>query len=268
MLRSRFASHGRSATNTTVVLCVLMAALLITISSVRDGSSSLGTMLSTTTPCKAAAPSHLTPRVFPTTRRQGFVVPPRAGPLARSSNVESKQQQQQHHDAGDHRRGGSEAISDRRSFLFSSAAILAGTGSGLFSDVRPAIAANGKFDSYQNVKEDIKALIKADMDKGPTLVRLAWHSSGTYDKMSRTGGSGLGTIRFKDELAHGANAGLNTAVEWLEPIHAKYNGGISYADLYTLAGITAIETLGGPQIGWRAGRVDAMDPSAVTPDGR
>jgi len=267
MLRSRFASHGRSATNTTVVLCVLMAALLITISSVRDGSSSLGTMLSTTTPCKAAAPSHLTPRVFPTTRRQGFVVPPRAGPLARSSNVESKQQQQ-HHDAGDHRRGGSEAISDRRSFLFSSAAILAGTGSGLFSDVRPAIAANGKFDSYQNVKEDIKALIKADMDKGPTLVRLAWHSSGTYDKMSRTGGSGLGTIRFKDELAHGANAGLNTAVEWLEPIHAKYNGGISYADLYTLAGITAIETLGGPQIGWRAGRVDAMDPSAVTPDGR
>jgi len=43
---------------------------------------------------------------------------------------------------------------------------------------------------------------------------------------------------------------------------------ILIADLYTLAGITAIETLGGPQIGWRAGRVDAMDPSAVTPDGR
>lgn len=68
------------------------------------------------------------------------------------------------------------------------------------------------------------------------FVRLAWHSSGTYDKVSKTGGSGGGTIRLKEELAHGGNAGLAvTAVEWLEPIHAKYDG-LSYADLYTLAG--------------------------------
>ena len=39
--------------------------------------------------------------------------------------------------------------------------------------------------------------------QGPTLVRLSWHSSGTYDRMSKTGGSGQGTIRFKEELAHG-----------------------------------------------------------------
>ena len=70
------------------------------------------------------------------------------------------------------------------------------------------------------------------------LVRLAWHSSGTYDKDSNTGGSGAGTIRFKEELAHGGNAGLAaTAVQWLEPIHSKYaDSGLSYADLYTLAG--------------------------------
>ena len=42
---------------------------------------------------------------------------------------------------------------------------------------------------------DITAIMAADADKGPTLVRLAWHSSGTYDKMSKTGGSGQGTIR-------------------------------------------------------------------------
>ena len=38
----------------------------------------------------------------------------------------------------------------------------------------------------------------------------AWHSSGTYDKMSKDGGSGGGTIRFKEELAHGGNAGLGS----------------------------------------------------------
>jgi len=121
---------------------------------------------------------------------------------------------------------------------------------------------------YQAVKDDIKDLIKKDMNKGPTLVRLAWHSSGTYDKMTKTGGSGPGTIRFKEELGHGANAGLDNAVGWMEPIYKKYGGSISYADLYTLAGATAIEALGGPAVTWRAGRVDAMDPSAVTPDGR
>jgi cytochrome c peroxidase len=48
---------------------------------------------------------------------------------------------------------------------------------------------------YAAVAKDISALMDADPDKGPTLVRLAWHSSGTYDKMSKTGGSGEGTIR-------------------------------------------------------------------------
>lgn len=42
--------------------------------------------------------------------------------------------------------------------------------------------------------------------------RLAWHASGTYDKISKTGGSEGGTIRFQQELADGANAGLVNAV--------------------------------------------------------
>lgn len=53
---------------------------------------------------------------------------------------------------------------------------------------------------------------------GPTLVRLAWHSSGTYDKESRTGGSEGATMRFKPESEHGANAGLHIARIALEPV--------------------------------------------------
>jgi len=87
--------------------------------------------------------------------------------------------------------------------------------------------------------------------------------------MSKDGGSGQGTIRFKEELAHGGNAGLgSTAVVWLEKIKKKYGDALSYADLYTLGGVVAIKELGGPTIGWSSGRVDALDASAVTPDGR
>lgn len=98
---------------------------------------------------------------------------------------------------------------------------------------------------------------------------MAWHASGTYDKVSKTGGSGGGTIRFKSELMHGGNAGLeNTAVKWVEAIHSKYaDAGLSYGDLYTLAGVTAIKELGGPTIEWSSGRVDA-DETTVTADGR
>lgn len=61
-------------------------------------------------------------------------------------------------------------------------------------------------------------------------------------------------FRFKEELAHGGNAGLSNAVNWMEPIHAKYaSQGLSYADLYTLAGVVAIRNMGGPAIPFNAG---------------
>jgi cytochrome c peroxidase len=93
---------------------------------------------------------------------------------------------------------------------------------------------------YKAVSKDIACLLESNPNWGPTLVRLAWHSSGTYDAKSNTGGSGGGTIRFDSELAHGGNAGLkDTAVAWLEPVYKKYAGaGLSHADLYTLAGGT------------------------------
>mmetsp|Transcript_22163 Transcript_22163/g.33614 ORF Transcript_22163/g.33614 Transcript_22163/m.33614 type:complete len:347 (+) Transcript_22163:36-1076(+) len=158
-----------------------------------------------------------------------------------------------------------EAQDDRRAFLVSAFSTTAAVASIAATATPLPALANGV--DYKAVSKDIAALIKADPDKGPTLVRLAWHSSGTYDKMSKDGGSGGGTIRFKEELAHGGNAGLaKTAVKWLEPIHKKYPG-LSYADLYTLAGVTAFKELGGPIIGWSSGRVD-QPVAAVTPDGR
>ena len=88
---------------------------------------------------------------------------------------------------------------------------------------------------FKQLRKDVKALMEKDANLGPTLVRLAWHSSGTYDKMTQTGGSSGGTIRFKEELAHGGNAGLDKMVAALEPIKER-NPKISYADMYAYAG--------------------------------
>jgi hypothetical protein len=90
---------------------------------------------------------------------------------------------------------------------------------------------------YRAVSTDIESLIQADKNRGPTLVRLAWHSSGTYDELTMTGGSDGATIRFPEELRRTANAGLGRIIDLLESVHEKYAGvGLSYADLYTLAG--------------------------------
>lgn len=71
----------------------------------------------------------------------------------------------------------------------------------------------------------------------------------------------------REELAHGGNAGLDKAVKRLEPIKKKHPD-ISWADLIAYVGVVSIEEMGGPTIPFAYGRVDEMDPSAVTPDGR
>jgi len=121
--------------------------------------------------------------------------------------------------------------------------------------------------SFASLRRDVAELMRKDPDFGPTMVRLAWHSSGTYDRISKTGGSGGGTIRFEEELAHGGNAGLAAAVDRLAPVKRKHDD-ISWADLIAYVGVVAIEEMGGPKLKFSYGRVDEMDPSAVTPDGR
>jgi cytochrome c peroxidase len=123
---------------------------------------------------------------------------------------------------------------------------------------------------YAAVYKDIAALLDAenydDGSFGPVLVRLAWHAAGTYSKADGSGGSNGATMRHAAEASHGANAGLAKARTLLEAVKAKHPG-ISYADLWSLAGVCAIQEMGGPSIPWRAGRSDAP-AEKCTPDGR
>ncbi|KAJ3406409.1 hypothetical protein CcCBS67573_g01073 [Chytriomyces confervae] len=115
--------------------------------------------------------------------------------------------------------------------------------------------------NYALVAQDIRAILpRPSYDNGnigPILIRLAWHSAGTYSKLDGTGGSNGATMRFEPESSDAANAGLDVARGFLEPIKLKHPG-ISYADLWTLAGAVSVEALGGPRIPWKHGRTDSM----------
>lgn len=124
------------------------------------------------------------------------------------------------------------------------------------------------------VKSSIADLIEDDAERRGdgtsltgTFVRLAWHCAGTYSKENGSGGSNGGRQRFNPEASWGANAGLKVARDAIEPLKAKHPD-ISYADLYTLAGVVAVEEAGGPKIPYRLGRTDADSGETSPPDGR
>ncbi|CAN8098890.1 unnamed protein product [Discula destructiva] len=126
-------------------------------------------------------------------------------------------------------------------------------------------------EDYQKVYNFIASKLdeKDDYDDGsygPVLLRLAWHCSGTYDEMTKTGGSNGATMRFAPEADHGANAGLKNARDFLEPVKEKFPW-ISYSDLWILGGVAAVQEMMGPKIPYRPGRSD-RDVAACTPDGR
>jgi len=125
--------------------------------------------------------------------------------------------------------------------------------------------------NYDAVRKDIESVLSDpaydDGSYGPVLIRLAWHASGTYARASGTGGSNGATMRFAPESGHGANAGLDVARARLEKIKQKYPD-MSYADLWTLAGVVAVEAMGGPKVSWRPGRKDSADGKSCPADGR
>ena len=126
---------------------------------------------------------------------------------------------------------------------------------------------------YKAVEADLRKLIESagkydDGSYGPLFIRLAWHCAGNFSRHDQTGGTAGATMRYAPESAHGGNAGLHIARQLLEDIKKKYPG-ISYADLYTLAGTVAVEALGGPRASWRPGRRDYVEKERPpTPDGR
>ena len=106
---------------------------------------------------------------------------------------------------------------------------------------------SGPADLYSKVYTDIAASLDCDGyddgSYGPVFVRLAWHSAGTYSKVDKTGGSNGSGMRFKPEASNGANAGLQVARDRLAAIKAKHPE-ITFADLWTLAGVAAIQEMG------------------------
>ena len=60
-------------------------------------------------------------------------------------------------------------------------------------------AAQSAAPDFTQVRQDLEGVFVDRLAKAPTLIRLAWHSSGTYDRIKKDGGSGKGTIRFKEE---------------------------------------------------------------------
>jgi cytochrome c peroxidase len=138
----------------------------------------------------------------------------------------------------------------------------------------PTVAYAKEAVDLAKVRESIVTTIEEDQEKRGdgtsllgTFIRLAWHCSGTFSKDDNSGGSNGARMRFDPEASWGANAGLKVARDALEPIKAQYPA-ISYADLYTLAGVVAVEEAGGPTIPFRLGREDAESGETSPPDGR
>ncbi|XP_057449260.1 L-ascorbate peroxidase 3-like [Lotus japonicus] len=119
----------------------------------------------------------------------------------------------------------------------------------------------------EKARRDLRALI-FNKKCAPIMLRLAWHSAGTYDVKTKTGGP-YGSIRNEQELNHAANMGLKIAVDLCEEVKAKHPK-ISYADLYQLAGVVAVEVTGGPTIDFTPGRKDSLEspPEGRLPDAK
>lgn len=122
------------------------------------------------------------------------------------------------------------------------------------------------------VKRDITSFLTTSVpwwpsdyhNYGPQMVRMAWHSAGTYRIADGRGGAGQAMQRFAPINSWWDNGNTDKSRRLLWPIKQKYGRALSWADLMILTGNCALEVMGFPTLGFGGGRRDAWEPDRAT----